>query len=113
MLGATQIPIFLPPPQPPPEEKINGILLGFRLRYRELLYDRLRSYSAHAISSISAWADLTGEAVSAPRRPCSSNTRTQLPAPARADMSVSQALRFPTVGNFHTGLFGSKIYSPF
>lgn len=56
-----QLPISPPPPQPPSEEKINGILLGFRLRYRELLYDRLRSYSAHAISSISAWADLTGE----------------------------------------------------
>ncbi|TNN03245.1 hypothetical protein fugu_000274 [Takifugu bimaculatus] len=45
--------------KPPSEEKINGILLGFRLRYRELLYDRLRGYSAHALSSISAWADLT------------------------------------------------------
>lgn len=47
--------------QPPSEEKINGILLGFRIRYRELLYDRLRTYSAHAISSVAAWADLTGE----------------------------------------------------
>ncbi|XP_008312564.1 protein sidekick-2 isoform X2 [Cynoglossus semilaevis] len=45
--------------QPPSEEKINGILLGFRIRYRELLYDRLRSYSVHAISSMSTWADLT------------------------------------------------------
>ncbi|XP_052426981.1 protein sidekick-2 isoform X3 [Carassius gibelio] len=46
--------------QPPPEEKINGILLGFRIRYRELLYDRLRSFSAHAISSpSSSWAELT------------------------------------------------------
>uniref|UniRef100_A0A671K337 Protein sidekick-2-like n=1 Tax=Sinocyclocheilus anshuiensis TaxID=1608454 RepID=A0A671K337_9TELE len=46
--------------QPPPEEKINGILLGFRIRYRELLYDRLRSFSAHAISSPStSWAELT------------------------------------------------------
>ncbi|CAG06587.1 unnamed protein product, partial [Tetraodon nigroviridis] len=45
--------------KPPSEEKINGILLGFRIRYRELLYDRLRGYSAHAISSISAWADLS------------------------------------------------------
>ncbi|KAM6964645.1 protein sidekick-2 isoform 1-T1 [Tautogolabrus adspersus] len=46
--------------KPPSEEKINGILLGFRIRYRELLYDRLRSYSAHAIqNSASAWAELT------------------------------------------------------
>ncbi|KAK5906216.1 hypothetical protein CgunFtcFv8_002101 [Champsocephalus gunnari] len=45
--------------QPPSEEKINGILLGFRIRYRELLYDRLRSYSAHTISSLSTWGDLT------------------------------------------------------
>uniref|UniRef100_A0A8C2JCE6 Sidekick cell adhesion molecule 2b n=1 Tax=Cyprinus carpio TaxID=7962 RepID=A0A8C2JCE6_CYPCA len=46
--------------QPPPEEKINGILLGFRIRYRELLYDRLRSFSTHAISSPStSWAELT------------------------------------------------------
>uniref|UniRef100_A0A8C1XBX9 Sidekick cell adhesion molecule 2b n=1 Tax=Cyprinus carpio TaxID=7962 RepID=A0A8C1XBX9_CYPCA len=45
---------------PPPEEKINGILLGFRIRYRELLYDRLRSFSTHAISSPStSWAELT------------------------------------------------------
>lgn len=47
--------------QPPSEEKINGILLGFRIRYRELLYDRLRTYSVHAISSVAAWADLTGK----------------------------------------------------
>uniref|UniRef100_A0A8C1ZH77 Sidekick cell adhesion molecule 2b n=1 Tax=Cyprinus carpio TaxID=7962 RepID=A0A8C1ZH77_CYPCA len=41
-------------------EKINGILLGFRIRYRELLYDRLRSFSTHAISSPStSWAELT------------------------------------------------------
>ncbi|XP_042623958.1 protein sidekick-2-like isoform X4 [Cyprinus carpio] len=46
--------------QPPAEEKINGIPLGFRIRYRELLYDRLRSFSAHAISSPStSWAELT------------------------------------------------------
>ncbi|KAJ8363132.1 hypothetical protein SKAU_G00119630 [Synaphobranchus kaupii] len=31
--------------QPPSEERINGILLGFRVRYRELLYDRLRSFT--------------------------------------------------------------------
>uniref|UniRef100_A0A7N8X091 Sidekick cell adhesion molecule 2b n=1 Tax=Mastacembelus armatus TaxID=205130 RepID=A0A7N8X091_9TELE len=44
--------------QPPPEEKINGILLGFRIRYRELLYDRLRGYSVHTINSVSTWAEL-------------------------------------------------------
>ncbi|XP_054860164.1 protein sidekick-2 isoform X3 [Amphiprion ocellaris] len=44
--------------QPPSEEKINGILLGFRIRYRELLYDRLRSY-IHTLSSASSWAELT------------------------------------------------------
>ncbi|XP_059387315.1 protein sidekick-2-like isoform X2 [Carassius carassius] len=46
--------------QPPPEQKINGIPLGFRIRYRELLYDQLRSFSANAISSPStSWAELT------------------------------------------------------
>uniref|UniRef100_A0A8C9WZF8 Sidekick cell adhesion molecule 2 n=1 Tax=Sander lucioperca TaxID=283035 RepID=A0A8C9WZF8_SANLU len=49
------------PLQPPAEEKINGILLGFRIRYRELLYDRLRSYSLHNINSVSTWGELTGE----------------------------------------------------
>ncbi|XP_041830016.1 protein sidekick-2 isoform X1 [Melanotaenia boesemani] len=44
--------------QPPSEEKINGISLGFRIRYRELLYDRLRSY-IHTVNSVSAWAELT------------------------------------------------------
>ncbi|XP_030611677.1 protein sidekick-2 [Archocentrus centrarchus] len=44
--------------QPPSEEKINGILLGFRIRYRELLYDRLRSY-IHTVNSASAWAELS------------------------------------------------------
>ncbi|XP_054454835.1 protein sidekick-2 [Anoplopoma fimbria] len=45
--------------QHPSEEKINGILLGFRIRYRELLYDRLRSYSLHTINSMSTWGELT------------------------------------------------------
>nr|XP_046213159.1 protein sidekick-2 isoform X5 [Oncorhynchus gorbuscha] len=46
--------------QPPSEEKINGILLGFRIRYRELLYDRLRSFSVLTANSPSAtWAELT------------------------------------------------------
>lgn len=49
------------PSQPPSEEKINGILLGFRIRYRELLYDRLRSYSLHNINSLTTWGELTGE----------------------------------------------------
>ena len=53
--------VVFPPSQPPSEEKINGILLGFRIRYRELLYDRLRSYSAHSINSASTWAELNGE----------------------------------------------------
>nr|XP_015818292.2 protein sidekick-2 isoform X3 [Nothobranchius furzeri] len=43
--------------QPPSEEKINGILLGFRIRYRELLYDRLRNY-IHSFNSLSSWAEL-------------------------------------------------------
>ncbi|XP_030196012.1 protein sidekick-2 isoform X4 [Gadus morhua] len=46
--------------QPPVEEKINGILLGFRIRFRELLYDRLRSYSLRTITSPSTtWTELT------------------------------------------------------
>ncbi|XP_036427826.1 protein sidekick-2 [Colossoma macropomum] len=46
--------------QPPAEEKINGIPLGFRIRYRELLYDRLRSFSVQPINSPStSWAELT------------------------------------------------------
>jgi len=53
----------LPPSQHPSEEKINGILLGFRIRYRELLYDRLRGYSLHTINSMSTWGELTGEAL--------------------------------------------------
>ncbi|KAM8836507.1 protein sidekick-2 isoform 4-T4 [Spinachia spinachia] len=44
--------------QHPSEEKTNGILLGFRIRYRELVYDRLRSYSHHPINSMSTWGEL-------------------------------------------------------
>uniref|UniRef100_A0A673JFQ7 Protein sidekick-2-like n=1 Tax=Sinocyclocheilus rhinocerous TaxID=307959 RepID=A0A673JFQ7_9TELE len=45
--------------KPPPEEEINGILLGFRVRYREL-YDRLRSFTVRTVNSPSAnWAELT------------------------------------------------------
>ena len=38
------------------------MLLGFRVRYRELLYDRLRSFTVRTVNSPSAnWAELTGE----------------------------------------------------
>lgn len=55
-----------PPPhpllQPPAEDKINGILLGFRLRYRELLYDSLRGFTLRGIGNPGAtWAELTRE----------------------------------------------------
>uniref|UniRef100_A0A8C4HXZ3 Sidekick cell adhesion molecule 2a n=1 Tax=Dicentrarchus labrax TaxID=13489 RepID=A0A8C4HXZ3_DICLA len=46
--------------QPPAEDHINGVLLGFRVRYRELHYDRLRSFTVRTVNSASAnWADLT------------------------------------------------------
>ncbi|KAI2666017.1 Protein sidekick-2 [Labeo rohita] len=46
--------------KPPPEEEINGILLGFRVRYRELRYDRLRSFTVRTVNSPAAnWAELT------------------------------------------------------
>ncbi|XP_010001108.1 PREDICTED: protein sidekick-2-like [Chaetura pelagica] len=46
--------------QPPAEDKINGILLGFRLRYRELVPDPLRGFSLRSISNPGAtWAELT------------------------------------------------------
>ncbi|XP_010719785.1 protein sidekick-2 isoform X2 [Meleagris gallopavo] len=46
--------------QPPSEDKINGILLGFRLRYRELLYDSLRGFTLHSIGNPgTTWAELT------------------------------------------------------
>ncbi|KAJ8383065.1 hypothetical protein SKAU_G00038430 [Synaphobranchus kaupii] len=46
--------------QPPSEERINGVLLGFRVRYRELHYDRLHSFTIQTISSPSvSWAELT------------------------------------------------------
>uniref|UniRef100_A0AAY4BJX0 Protein sidekick-2-like n=1 Tax=Denticeps clupeoides TaxID=299321 RepID=A0AAY4BJX0_9TELE len=48
--------------RPPPEEQINGILLGFRVRYRELHYERLRSYTIRTVNSPSAnWAEVTGQ----------------------------------------------------
>lgn len=48
--------------QPPSEDKINGILLGFRIRYRELLYDGLRGFTLRGINNPGAkWAELTCE----------------------------------------------------
>ncbi|KAL2297829.1 hypothetical protein Nmel_016394 [Mimus melanotis] len=44
--------------QPPAEDKINGILLGFRLRYRELVYDSLRGFALRGIGH-PGWAELT------------------------------------------------------
>ncbi|NWT56245.1 SDK2 protein, partial [Erythrocercus mccallii] len=44
--------------QPPAEDKINGILLGFRLRYRELVYDSLRGFALRGHPGAS-WAELT------------------------------------------------------
>ncbi|XP_026510348.1 protein sidekick-2 [Terrapene carolina triunguis] len=46
--------------QPPSEDKINGILLGFRIRYRELVYDGLRGFTTRSVSSPGAkWTELT------------------------------------------------------
>ncbi|XP_076852894.1 protein sidekick-2 isoform X2 [Brachyhypopomus gauderio] len=46
--------------KPPPEEQINGILLGFRVRYRELHYDRLRGFTVRTVNHPTAnWAELT------------------------------------------------------
>ncbi|XP_052361828.1 protein sidekick-2-like, partial [Oncorhynchus keta] len=46
--------------EPPAEKQINGVLLGFRVRYRELQYDRLRSFTIRTINSpASNWAELT------------------------------------------------------
>uniref|UniRef100_A0A8C0LCD1 Sidekick cell adhesion molecule 2 n=1 Tax=Canis lupus dingo TaxID=286419 RepID=A0A8C0LCD1_CANLU len=38
--------------QPPAEDKINGILLGFRIRYRELLYEGLRGFTLRAMYAV-------------------------------------------------------------
>ena len=57
--GSTSHPPAL---QPPAEDKINGILLGFRIRYRELLYDGLRGFTLRGINNPGAkWAELTCE----------------------------------------------------
>ncbi|KAM6297613.1 protein sidekick-2 [Aegotheles albertisi] len=46
--------------QPPDEDKVNGILLGFRLRYRELAYESLRGVTLRGIGTPGAtWAELT------------------------------------------------------
>ena len=48
--------------QPPAEDKINGILLGFRIRDRELLYEGLRGFTLRGINNPGAkWAELTCE----------------------------------------------------
>uniref|UniRef100_A0A8C0LET6 Sidekick cell adhesion molecule 2 n=1 Tax=Canis lupus dingo TaxID=286419 RepID=A0A8C0LET6_CANLU len=55
-------PPLLPSLQPPAEDKINGILLGFRIRYRELLYEGLRGFTLRGINNPGAkWAELTCE----------------------------------------------------
>lgn len=57
-------PSHAPPPslQPPAESKINGILLGFRIRYRELLYEGLRGFTLRGINNPGAkWTELTRE----------------------------------------------------
>ncbi|KAF5901825.1 protein sidekick-2-like isoform X4, partial [Clarias magur] len=44
----------------PSEEQINGILLGFRIRYRELHYDRLRTFTVRTVNNpMASWAELT------------------------------------------------------
>ncbi|CAJ0932166.1 unnamed protein product [Ranitomeya imitator] len=46
--------------QAPAEDKINGILLGYRIRYRELVYDEMRSFTLRNINDPNAkWAELT------------------------------------------------------
>uniref|UniRef100_A0A8C6U404 Sidekick cell adhesion molecule 2a n=1 Tax=Neogobius melanostomus TaxID=47308 RepID=A0A8C6U404_9GOBI len=43
----------------PTEDHINGVLLGFRVRYRELHYDRLRTFSVRTVNNVANWADLS------------------------------------------------------
>uniref|UniRef100_A0A6I8SSN7 Sidekick cell adhesion molecule 2 n=1 Tax=Xenopus tropicalis TaxID=8364 RepID=A0A6I8SSN7_XENTR len=46
--------------QAPAEDRINGILLGFCIRFRELAYDGLRSFTMQSINNPGAkWAELT------------------------------------------------------
>lgn len=48
--------------QTPTEEHINGILLGFRIRYRELHYDRMRTFTVRTVNNpMASWTELTGE----------------------------------------------------
>ncbi|KAK7939768.1 hypothetical protein WMY93_003094 [Mugilogobius chulae] len=37
--------------KPPTEDHINGVLLGFRVRYRELHYDRLRTFTVRTVNT--------------------------------------------------------------
>lgn len=46
--------------QPPKEESVNGVLVGYRLYYRELQYDSMPQEAKKTINSTSARADLTG-----------------------------------------------------
>lgn len=60
--GDQSSPLTVLPAQAPAEDKINGILLGFRLRYRELVYDSLRGVTLRGIGHPGAtWAELTRE----------------------------------------------------
>uniref|UniRef100_G1KQC3 Sidekick cell adhesion molecule 2 n=1 Tax=Anolis carolinensis TaxID=28377 RepID=G1KQC3_ANOCA len=46
--------------QAPSEDKINGILLGFRIRYRELAYEGMRGFTTRSIGNPNArWTELT------------------------------------------------------
>ncbi|XP_036422629.1 protein sidekick-1 isoform X2 [Colossoma macropomum] len=47
--------------QPPKEESVNGVLVGYRLYYRELQYDSTPQESKKAINSSSARGDLTAK----------------------------------------------------
>lgn len=72
--------------QPPAEDKINGVLLGFRLRYRELVYDSLRGFTLRGIGNPGAtWAELTRECL----QPCRAWGRV--------------AGRWPSGGGWRTG----------
>ncbi|XP_017558685.1 protein sidekick-1 isoform X3 [Pygocentrus nattereri] len=47
--------------QPPKEESVNGVLVGYRLYYRELQYDSAPQESKKAINSSSVRGDLTAK----------------------------------------------------
>ncbi|GAA6067746.1 protein sidekick-1 isoform X1 [Tachysurus ichikawai] len=46
--------------QPPKEESVNGVLVGYRLYYRELQYDSTIQEAKKSSNSTSARPDLTG-----------------------------------------------------